>query len=94
MPRYIERSLTRTERQIVESTEVAQLSDREIGRFEATVLQLEHRARNDRQAMFLMEDALFELRREVDTMKARMYTAVSIAIVLGPVVAWLIDLLR
>lgn len=79
---------------IVGNIEVAQISDREIGRLEATILQLEHRARNDRQAIFLMEDALFELRREVDTMKARMYTAVSIAIVLGPAVAWLVDLLR
>jgi hypothetical protein len=62
----------------VGNIEVAQISDREIGRLEATILQLEHRARNDRQAIFLMEDALFELRREVDTMKARMYTAVNI----------------
>jgi len=70
---------------------MVELSDREIGRFEATLAQLEHRARNDRQVLILMEDVVGDLRRELDKMKARLYTAVSIALVLGPAVAWLID---
>lgn len=72
---------------------MVELSDREIGRFEATLGQLEHRARNDRQVLILMEDVVSELRRELDQMKARLYTAVSIALVLGPAVAWLIDVI-
>ena len=78
---------------VAENIDMVQLSDREIGRFESTLAQLEHRARNDRQALFLIEDVVSELRRELDKMKARLYTAVSIAIVLGPAVAWLIDVI-
>ena len=72
---------------------MVELSDREVGRFEATLSQLEHRARNDRQALVLIEDLVMELRREIDTMKARMYTAISIAIILGPAIVWFIELM-
>jgi hypothetical protein len=70
---------------------MVELSEREVGRWEQTLSDVRHRARNDRQVLLLMQEDLESLRREVDRMKTRLYTALSIALILGPVAAWLFD---
>ena len=68
------------------------LSDRELGRFEQVVRDLQHRARNDRQVVILLESELVALRREVERLKGKAYTAIAVTAALGSVLAWGADL--
>ena len=64
------------------------LSDREIGRFEQVVRDLQHRARNDRQVVILLEAEVAALRREIERLKVKAYTAIAVTAALGAVLAW------
>ena len=67
------------------------LTEREVGRWEQALSDVKHRARNDRQVLLMMQEDLESLRRDLDRVKARLYTALSIALILGPAAAWLFD---
>ena len=69
------------------------LTQREIGRFEQILKDVTHRARNDRQIMILLEDEIEQLRRDFEKMKTRVYTAVAITIVVGSIIAWVIEMI-
>jgi len=69
------------------------LTQREIGRFEQVLKDITHRARNDRQIMILLEDEIEQLRRDFEKMKTRVYTAVAITIVVGSIIAWVIEMI-
>ena len=61
---------------------------------ERALEDIKHRARNDRQIASLLEDELEHARREIVAIKARLYAGVSVALVLGPLFAWVFDALR
>jgi len=61
---------------------------------ERALADMKHRARNDRQIVSLLETELQLAHREVVGLKARLYSAVAVALALGPLFAWLLELLR
>ena len=69
------------------------LTQREIGRFEQVLKDITHRARNDRQIMILLEDEIEQLRRDFEKMKTRVYSGGAIILVLGSVIAWVIEMI-
>jgi len=69
------------------------LTQREIGRFEQVLKDITHRARNDRQIMILLEAEIEQLRRDFEKMKTKVYTAVAITIVVGSIIAWVIEMI-
>jgi len=81
-----------------------ELTGREIGKLEQVVADVRHRSANDRQIVIAMQDklnsSLSELRseihsarREVESMKSRIYTAISVAIVIIPALVWLLEVI-
>ena len=69
------------------------LTQREIGRFEQVLKDITHRARNDRQIMILLEDEIEQLRRDFEKMKTRVYSGGAIILVIGSVIAWVIEMI-
>jgi hypothetical protein len=69
------------------------LTQREIGKFEQVLKDIAHRARNDRQIMILLEDEIEQLRRDFEKMKTRVYSGGAIILVLGSVIAWVIEMI-
>ena len=61
---------------------------------ERAIDELRHRARNDRQAVLLLESECDELRRGLAVLKARLYGGVAVALILGPLFAWVLEILR
>ena len=55
---------------------------------------MKHRARNDRQIVSLLETELQLAHREIVGLKARLYAGVAVALALGPLFAWALELLR
>ena len=69
------------------------LTQREIGRFEQILKDVTHRARNDRMIMMALQEEIEQLRRDSEKLKTRVYTAVAITIVVGSVIAWVIEMI-
>ena len=61
---------------------------------EGALADMKHRARNDRQIVSLLETELQLAHREIVGLKARLYAGVAVALALGPLFAWLLELLR
>lgn len=61
---------------------------------ERALAEMKHRARNDRQIVALLETELQLAHREVVGLKAKLYAGVAVALALGPLFAWLLELLR
>ena len=71
------------------------ITDNEVGRVEAALARLQtttadqqHRARNDRQLIVLLQAELEELRLDLERTKTRIYTALSVFMFVGTVLAW------
>ena len=61
---------------------------------ERALADMKHRARNDRQIVSLLETELQLAHRDLVALKAKLYAGVSVALALGPLFAWLLELLR
>jgi len=61
---------------------------------EGALADMKHRARNDRQIVSLLETELQLAHRDLVALKAKLYAGVSVALALGPLFAWLLELLR
>ena len=61
---------------------------------ESALDDMRHRARNDRQIVVLLEAELQLAHREIVAVKAKMYAGVSVALGIGPLFAWLLEVLR
>lgn len=61
---------------------------------ERALAEMKHRARNDRQIVALLETELQLAHREVVGLKAKLYAGVAVALALGPLFAWLLELLH
>ena len=72
------------------------MSDLEIrlALMEGALADMKHRARNDRQIVSLLETELQLAHRDLVALKAKLYAGVSVALALGPLFAWLLELLR
>jgi hypothetical protein len=69
---------------------VPDITSREIGRFEETLRMVEHRARNDRQIMVLLDNKVSRLEMDIQTLRVRLYTTISVVAGLGSLLAWAI----
>lgn len=67
------------------------VSEREVGRIEQTLSDLQHRTRNDRQVVLILQDEVESLRRDLDRTKTRVYTALSVAFVVATGLAWVVE---
>jgi hypothetical protein len=63
----------------------------QFGRITEKVQALEHRARNDRQMIQLLEGEIEVLRLELDRFKTRVFTALGVLAVVASVLAWFIE---
>jgi len=63
----------------------------QFGRMTEKVQALEHRARNDRQIIQLLEAELEVLRLELDRLKTRAFTTLGVLAVVASVIAWVIE---
>lgn len=83
---------------------VPELTGREIGKLEQIIADTKHRSANDRQIVIAIRDkldsSLSELRseihsvhREIESIRSRIYTAISVAIVLIPAIIWLLEVI-
>jgi uncharacterized membrane protein YqjE len=63
----------------------------QFGRITEKVQVLEHRARNDRQIIQLLEAELELLRLELERLKARAFTALGVLGIVASVLAWVIE---
>ena len=70
-----------------------EVSDREVGRWEQTLRDLKHRARNDRQIIVLMQEEMEHLRREIEKLKQRLYASLMVVTVVASILAWSIELI-
>lgn len=70
-----------------------EVSDREVGRWEQTIRDLKHRARNDRQIIVLMQEEMENLRREIEKLKQRLYSSLMVVTVVAAILAWSIELI-
>jgi hypothetical protein len=61
---------------------------------ESQLLEARHRSRNDRQVIRLLSSEQELLHRELVGVKSKMYAGVSVALGIGPLFAWLLELLR
>jgi len=61
---------------------------------ERAIEDAKHRARNDRMIASLLETEIQLTRRDLVALKAKLYAGVSVALALGPLFAWLLELLR
>ncbi len=61
---------------------------------ERAIEESKHRARNDRMIINLLSSEVELLHREIVGVKSKMYAGVSVALALGPLFAWLLELLR
>jgi len=61
---------------------------------ERALADMKHRARNDRQIVSLLETELQLAHRDLVALKAKLYAGVAVALALGPLFAWLLELLR
>lgn len=61
---------------------------------EGALADMKHRARNDRQIVSLLETELQLAHRDLVALKAKLYAGVSVALALGPLFAWALELLR
>jgi len=69
---------------------VPDITSREIGRFEETLRMVEHRARNDRQIMVLLDNRMSRLEMDIQTLRVRLYTTISVVAGLGSLLAWVV----
>lgn len=68
------------------------LTSREVGRFEQTVRILEHRARNDRQIVVLLAEETKRLEMEIQSLRVRLYTTISVVAAMGSMLAWVLKM--
>ena len=61
---------------------------------ERALADMKHRARNDRQIVSLLETELQLAHRDLVALKAKLYAGVAVALALGPLFAWALELLR
>ena len=69
------------------------LTQREIGKFEQVLKDVTHRARNDRMIMVALQEEIEQLRRDFEKMKTRVYSGGAIILVLGSIIAWVIEMI-
>ena len=60
---------------------------------ERALAEMKHRARNDRQVTALLEAELDQARIEIAGIKSRLRAGISVAVTLGPLVAWALRVL-
>lgn len=65
-----------------------------IALLERAVDEAKHRARQDRQIAMLLEAELQITRRELVALRAKINAVGAVALGLGPLFAWLLELLR
>ena len=65
-----------------------------IALLERAVDEAKHRARQDRHIAMLLEAELQITRRELVALRAKINAVGAVALVLGPLFAWLLELLR
>lgn len=65
-----------------------------IALLERAVDEAKHRARQDRQIAMLLEAELQITRRELVALRAKITAVGAVALGLGPLFAWLLELLR
>tara|TARA_B100001245_G_C22751723_1_gene363993 strand:- start:533 stop:751 length:219 start_codon:yes stop_codon:yes gene_type:complete len=61
---------------------------------ESQLADTRHAARNSRQVIQLLSSEQELLHRELVALRAKMYAGVSVALGVGPLFAWLLELLR
>jgi hypothetical protein len=66
------------------------VTNREIGQFEQIIRTLDHRARNDRQIVVLLGEKVARLEMEIQTLRVRLYTTISVVAGLGSLLAWVV----
>ena len=69
------------------------MSDREAGRIERDIENLQHRARNDRTILLGLTEEMEELRLAVSAMRVRIYTTVSVAAFFVSATLWVLEFL-
>ena len=69
------------------------LSDREVGELQERLKQLEHRVRNDRQVLNLLEGEIDVLENKLTELKVQVYTTIGAIVTFSAVAAWVINLI-
>lgn len=67
------------------------ISEREIGELQQRVLALEHRHRNDRAIVQLIDGELDALRADLERLRSRIYGIASSIAVFAALVAWVLE---
>ena len=70
-----------------------EITDREVGRWEQTLTDVQHRARNDRQVINFIEADLDKLKAEVAKLKSTLWAFAIIAMTVGGVFAWVAEMI-
>lgn len=66
-------------------------SEREVGRFEQSLADLKHRARNDRTVLIAHQEEIEKLRRELGVLRSRIYTALAVTAAFTSAAVWLVE---
>ena len=69
------------------------LSDREVGELQERLKQLEHRARNDRTALNLLEGEIGEIENRLNKLMVQVYTSIGAILMFSTVVGWVVSIL-
>ena len=68
------------------------LTDREVGELQERLKQLEHRVRNDRHVLSLLEGEIDVLENKLTELKVQVYTTIGAIVTFSAVAAWVINL--
>lgn len=69
------------------------LSDREVGELQERLKQLEHRVRNDRTALNLLEGEISEIENRLTKLRVQVYTSIGAIMMFSTVVGWVVSIL-
>lgn len=67
------------------------ITDREVGRVEQALADVQHRTRNDRQLILFLQDEVEALRLDLERTKTRIYTALSVVMAVATLLAWVLE---
>lgn len=69
------------------------LSEREVGELQERLRQLEHKVRNDRQMLSLLEGEVDDICSKLTALKVQVYTSIAALMTFGAVVGWAVSLM-
>lgn len=69
------------------------LSDREVGELQERLKQLEHRVRNDRTALNLLEGEISEIENRLTKLRVQVYTSIGAIMMFSTFVGWVVSIL-